>query len=201
MLALGRFAAMDADTINHIGKFVSAVIGQWATLATGGLIMGIIALWEKYHSKPIPRKLMLSIFVFFLFVAFFRAWEIEYIAATPEMQITVLVKNSGKEKIEINAKFSGEFVETIGGSYTSYNDQAFLLFPKNKKLEESSFIIPAGESREYEVRISDDKKSIYERGASDFTFSLYDWNGKADGRIPFNKDSIHTQPAVVNFTN
>jgi hypothetical protein len=167
------------------------------------------AIIEILRVIAITSGMFLIIFLFHLFVltpaklysqlnGTFLAAKSE-LEATKNMTITVLVTNSSKSKIEINGKFSGEFIESIGGSESSYMNQGFLLFPKNNELEESAFIIPASESREYEVRISDDRRSLYERGASDFIFSLYDGNGKVDVRIPFNQDSIHAQKAIVDF--
>jgi hypothetical protein len=62
----------------HIWGWLWAVISQWAALATGGIIMGIIALYETLKEKPINKKLMLGVFVFFLLVAMYKAWYDQY---------------------------------------------------------------------------------------------------------------------------
>jgi hypothetical protein len=118
-----------------------------------------------------------------------------------EMKITFLVQNSNISNIVINAKFSGEFTESIAGRMSTYGIQSFLLFPRIGKMEPSAFVIPTGESREFEVTIPDDLKSLYERGAADFTFTLTDADSQVAGTVHFNKNSIETEPTIVNFQN
>jgi hypothetical protein len=55
-------------------EFVAAVIAQWATLVTGGVVVAVLTLWEKRH-KPIPWHTTRWIFLAFLFIAIFLAWE------------------------------------------------------------------------------------------------------------------------------
>ena len=149
------------------------------------------------------RKFLKYLLICFLVMAVFKAWKDEYIAATPEMAITVLVQNSSKNKIQIYPKFIGSFEESAGNSESDSPDEAFRLFSKGKNTDESSFVIPAGKSKAYEITIPDtvNKKAMFEKGASDFIFTLYDGDEKAVGAIPFNKDSINAHPAVVNFKN
>jgi hypothetical protein len=121
--------------------------------------------------------------------------------AETEMKITFLVQNSAISNIIINAKFSGEFTESVFGRETTYGIQPFFLFPRNGKTEHSAFIIPTNESREFEVTIPDDMKPLYERGAADFRFTLADADSQTAGIIHFNKDSIETGPTIINFKN
>jgi hypothetical protein len=122
-------------------------------------------------------------------------------AAESEIEITFLVQNSNISNIVINPKFSGEFTESIAGREATYGVQSFLLFPKTGKAEPSAFIIPTEESREFEVTIPDDLKPLYQRGAADFRFTLTDADSQVAGTVHFNKDSIETQPAIINFKN
>jgi hypothetical protein len=122
-------------------------------------------------------------------------------AAESEIKIMFLVQNSNVSNIVINPKFSGEFTESIAGREATYGVQSFFLFPKTGKVESSAFIIPTEESREFEVAIPDDLKPVYQRGASDFRFTLTDADSRVAGTVHFNKDSIETQPAIINFTN
>src|SRR5450631_1940305 len=55
-----------------------SIISHWATFATGGAVMGIVALIEKCKEKPIPKKFMLGIFLIFLVFAFYQTWEEQY---------------------------------------------------------------------------------------------------------------------------
>lgn len=52
-----------------------AVLGQWVALMSGGIIIVLLALWERYKGYPIPRKFYLMIFAFFIPFAFFLAWR------------------------------------------------------------------------------------------------------------------------------
>jgi hypothetical protein len=122
-------------------------------------------------------------------------------AAESEIKITFLVQNSNVSNIVIDPKFSGEFTESIAGREATYGIQSFLLFPKTGKVEPSAFIIPTEESREFEVTIPDDSKPLYQRGAADFRFTLTAADSQVAGTVHFNKDSIETQPAIINFKN
>jgi hypothetical protein len=122
-------------------------------------------------------------------------------AAESEIKITFLVQNSNVSNIVIDPKFSGEFTESIAGREATYGVQSFLLFPKTGKVEPSAFIIPTEESREFEVTIPDDLKPLYQRGAADFRFTLTAADSQVAGTVHFNKDSIETQPAIINFKN
>jgi hypothetical protein len=123
------------------------------------------------------------------------------IEAESEMKITFLVQNSNISNIVINTKCSGEFTESIAGRQSTYGIQPFLLIPRNGKTDPSAFIIPAGESREFEVTIPDDLKPLYQRGAADFIFTLTDADSQVAGTVHFNKDAIEAQPIIVNFKN
>jgi hypothetical protein len=122
-------------------------------------------------------------------------------AAESEIKITFLVQNSNVSNIVIDPKFSGEFTESIAGREATYGVQSFLLFPKTGKVEPPAFIIPTEESREFEVTIPDDLKPLYQRGAADFKFTLTDADSQVAETVHFNKDSIETQPAIINFKN
>ena len=144
-----------------------------------------------------------GVLIIFPFGTLLIAPFLKYQEATKanEMVITVLVQNNEKEKIVIEPKFIGSFEESVGNSTSDYPEEAFRLFPKDKHTDKLSFVIPAGQSREYEITIPDtvNKKSLFEKGASDFIFTLNDGGGKAIGTIPFNKDAVHTQKAIVKF--
>jgi hypothetical protein len=122
-------------------------------------------------------------------------------AAESEIKITFLVQNSNVSNIVIDPKVSGEFTESIAGREATYGVQSFLLFPKTGQVEPPAFSIPTEESREFEVTIPDDLKPLYQRGAADFRFTLTDADSQVAGTVHFNKDSIETQPAIINFKN
>lgn len=191
------------ENTDYIWKFIWAVLNNWAGYFTGGIFIAIVTVWFAWRQKTMERKFLKYLLICFLVMAVFKAWKDEYIAATPEMAITVLVQNSSKNKIQIYPKFIGSFEESAGNSESDSPDEAFRLFSKGKNTDESSFVIPAGKSKAYEITIPDtvNKKAMFEKGASDFIFTLYDGDEKAVGAIPFNKDSINAHPAVVNFKN
>ena len=56
--------------------FVKAVVEQWATLMTGGVIVAALAVWERFR-RPVPRKLYAAIVISALIVAFYQTWADE----------------------------------------------------------------------------------------------------------------------------
>jgi hypothetical protein len=62
--------------LRDISKFAFAVIDHWATLATGGVIMGIIAFLDSIE-RPVRKRLIFWTFICFLGVSFFLAWRDE----------------------------------------------------------------------------------------------------------------------------
>jgi hypothetical protein len=81
---------MDSSHFN-LWDCIWAVVSQWAALATGGFVMGLIALIERIREKPINKKLMLTVFVFFLLVAFYRAWEEQYEKANGRRNLRLII--------------------------------------------------------------------------------------------------------------
>jgi hypothetical protein len=56
--------------------FVKAVIDQWAALTTGGVVIAVLALWERWH-RPVPRKVYAGIVGVALVTAFYLTWAAE----------------------------------------------------------------------------------------------------------------------------
>src|SRR5438128_12641043 len=75
-LGCGQPSSM--DWITDIGRFLWAVINNWAGYSTGGIIVAVVALWHLIKNRPVPRKLGIGLAIFFFFLSFFKAWQDQY---------------------------------------------------------------------------------------------------------------------------
>jgi hypothetical protein len=55
--------------------FIWAVLGQWATLSTGGLLVAVWALWERKNHRQVPWPVARKLIAALLFLAVFLAWK------------------------------------------------------------------------------------------------------------------------------
>jgi hypothetical protein len=63
------------DYINDIGRFLWAVINNWAGYTTGGVLVALLWLWTTFRQIPLSRKIGIGVAVIFLFFAVFNAWR------------------------------------------------------------------------------------------------------------------------------
>ena len=56
-----------------IWEFVKAVTDDWATLTTGGAMVALLVVWERFR-RPVPRKLYAAIVICAVIVAFYQTW-------------------------------------------------------------------------------------------------------------------------------
>jgi hypothetical protein len=63
------------DFFEDIGRFLWAVINNWAGYTTGGVIVAALWLWSTVKQVPISRKSAILVAAFFLLVAIFNAWR------------------------------------------------------------------------------------------------------------------------------
>lgn len=61
---------------HDLREFIMAVAYHWSSLVTGGLIIGILSIWQG-TGHPVPHSVYWVIAVISLFVAFFKAWRDE----------------------------------------------------------------------------------------------------------------------------
>lgn len=66
------------ELFSEIWAFVWAVATNWAAWMTGGLIVALTFLWERFKQKDLPRMFVLLLAGVFLVVAFFNAWKEQY---------------------------------------------------------------------------------------------------------------------------
>jgi hypothetical protein len=84
-------------------QFLCAVVSHWATLVTGGVVMAAIYFWEKWKGKSINKKLIMSVFVVFLFWAFFLAWKEEHAGRQmAEQNSNIFSNNASAAQVRIN---------------------------------------------------------------------------------------------------
>jgi hypothetical protein len=58
-------------------QFAAAVAQKWGTLATGGILIALIGVYEHRKQKAIPWRLYVWISIFFVLIAAFQAWDDE----------------------------------------------------------------------------------------------------------------------------
>jgi hypothetical protein len=63
--------------LRHSWEFAVAVSRQWGTLATGGVIVALIGVYEHASGRPIAGRLFWTVVVISLLVAFFSVWRKE----------------------------------------------------------------------------------------------------------------------------
>lgn len=63
--------------LRHVWEFVVAVLQQWAALATGGVIVAVIGLYERASQKPVAGRLFWAGVIISLVAAVFLAWREE----------------------------------------------------------------------------------------------------------------------------
>src|SRR5262249_41519241 len=61
--------------LSDLAEFVSRLFQEWAVLLTGGGIMALLSLLERYLQKNIPGTVYLGIVALFVVIAFFRIWK------------------------------------------------------------------------------------------------------------------------------
>ena len=66
-----------ATIVRHLWEFVVAVSQRWGAFVTGGVIVGIIAMYEHASGKPIAGWLFWIAVVISVFAAFFSVWRKE----------------------------------------------------------------------------------------------------------------------------
>jgi hypothetical protein len=99
--------------LNDLGGFVLAAVHRWGVLATGGLIVGAIAVYEHLSSKSITGWPLWVVIFLSIFVAVFSAWrdqcdytmsfknqleeltKLKLLIDSPESQVAIQVCGSG----------------------------------------------------------------------------------------------------------
>jgi hypothetical protein len=66
--------------LRHVWQFVTAVLQQWAALVTGGVIVAVIALYERASERPFAGRLFWAGVIISLVAAVFLAWRKERLA-------------------------------------------------------------------------------------------------------------------------
>ena len=67
------------DFFPDLGRFLWAVITNWAAYATGGVIVALLWLWSTLRESPVSKKVGIGVALVFLFFAFFNAWRQQYV--------------------------------------------------------------------------------------------------------------------------
>src|SRR5262245_60645527 len=61
--------------LHEIGIFVWAVINNWASYSTGGIIVAIMTLWYAIKGSSAPRKVVLGLTLLWFIIGSFKAWQ------------------------------------------------------------------------------------------------------------------------------
>jgi len=65
---------MLGDFFLDVWEFIVAVLVQWASLLTGGIVVGAVVIYERFR-KPLPRAVAIAAITLALFVAVFLPWR------------------------------------------------------------------------------------------------------------------------------
>jgi hypothetical protein len=66
------------DLLHDIGSYLWAVCAHWQALVTGGFVVALMNLYERWKRKDIPFRQYLVVVFVFLQVAFFMTWRDEH---------------------------------------------------------------------------------------------------------------------------
>jgi hypothetical protein len=93
--------------------FLWAYLSHWQSYATGGVVTGIIAVFERLSGKQLPKKAYAWIFIIcFSLAAFFMAWREEYKRANNlDHQNTILTTTNENLVKTLNGKKEGNQYE------------------------------------------------------------------------------------------
>jgi hypothetical protein len=72
--------------MENLWSYIVAVFSHWATLATGGGVMALLAIWEHHTGTTVPKKVYWVIMIVFMVAAMFLAWRDERIASVNARQ-------------------------------------------------------------------------------------------------------------------
>jgi|GEM_PF-5473190 len=95
-----------SDYIGEIGKFLWAVINNWAGYTTGGLVVALLWLWSTLRQIQISRKIGIAVALVFLFFAIFNAWREKHHQVL-QLQQELEVRSKPKLSIEVAQMVSG----------------------------------------------------------------------------------------------
>ena len=66
--------------MSDILQFIWAVLGHWQAYVTGGIVIALVTVVERYREKPFSWKVFAWFLTAFLFVAFYLTWHDAYLA-------------------------------------------------------------------------------------------------------------------------
>jgi hypothetical protein len=64
--------------MENLWTFLVAVTTNWAGYVTGSVVIALAWVYTAWKDKPMPRTFLLFLAAFFLFVAFYKAWNDEH---------------------------------------------------------------------------------------------------------------------------
>lgn len=72
------------ELLSDFGAFVLAFLGHWQSYMTGGIVLAIVAVYERLTTKTVSRRTVGFGLVAFTVAAFFTAWREQHEAAKAE---------------------------------------------------------------------------------------------------------------------
>ncbi len=123
MDCVGRFT-YSAHMFRHVLDFALSVAHHWEILVAGTVLSAAVAVWERYHKKPIAGWLFRSVIVASLVIAFFLAWQDERLKVehfttnrtllTPKELVAVFVGRTTGQGNELARVYIGKWIEVAG---------------------------------------------------------------------------------------
>jgi hypothetical protein len=78
------------DILRAIPEFIWTVLKSWQGYLTGGILVALSTVWERYHNRSIPWSKYKWGVICFLLVSFFSAWYEQRQIATHEHESLLL---------------------------------------------------------------------------------------------------------------
>jgi hypothetical protein len=96
------------NLLQTVPEFIWFVLSFWQAYVTGGILIAIMSIWERYHKRSISWNKFRWIFIVFLFVSFFNAWHDQKNIATRAQET---VKKNNESLISQKTVFENEIAK------------------------------------------------------------------------------------------
>ena len=164
-------------------NFAFAVIEHWATLATGGVIVGIIAFLDSIE-RPVRKRIIFWTFICFLGIAFFLAWRDE---------------NHGRTAAETDRNSFSNSLAVLQGRFDGISD-ALAKANAINKIQAESLATPTPQSHKQATAAGNDSVAVGP-GALENAGSVAIGKGAQAGMFPANNSgniaSVNASPGAT----
>lgn len=87
--------------------FLISYLSHWQSYATGGVVTGLIAVFERLSSKQLTKKVYAAIFIgIFSLAAFFLAWREQYTRANDFATANAITKRESPFSFSMDNEFA-----------------------------------------------------------------------------------------------